>query len=457
MRRLSLLSRFFFFVVAAFLALFTLQSRAFDSLFVIVRPRADSRDQRTAHLAKTLYLEVCFGAELVLSVPFVCFEGSSLPLPNLGWWGLRARFQPQEAASAGQTPQPIPGPLGIMDSSAAAENYSAAESVPDWSVDALFEAPANALLALAEGSTQLGPARDGQPPCAPRPVAGPRLKELGTPLTQADVLLAWCFCAAAEQFVHGCTTLPPGRDRNKYCVRPNCGRRLSSLIQKGQPYRFNGGFQCQQCYNRQRTPLKEIQLQQQAQATPQQPQLTPVKRKPTQAQECVFTPEQVAQLHKVVKQEGHGKQGKVRTPGENAQALLVLHYMQSGSAQPAAAAAAASTAAPVQRTLSFNQAASLTSTAVMMSPTKLRQTARNFKEHGQLKEEHAPRIERTNPLHKQFGQSGMPLDVLAEVEAHVQQASANNRYISLQTLRAHLRRTGEGHLEEHAALVVEAE
>ncbi len=58
------------------------------------------------------------------------------------------------------------------------------------------------------------------------------------------------------------------------------------------------------------------------------------------------------------------------------------------------------------RSLSFDQAVKVTAKTQQMSPVTLRAARQQFVHEGTLVPEHAPRIERDNPLHKQFGEFG---------------------------------------------------
>jgi transposase len=143
----------------------------------------------------------------------------------------------------------------------------------------------------------------------------------------------------------------------------------------------------------------------------------------------LLTPEQQIHLRTVIKKHGKGKQGYTRSPSGMATAILHVQSRmeeQEERDEPPAA----------RRRLSYHAVVKSVAQATVMGTATLRNGVKRFREEGELVPPPPKRISRDNPLHMEFGEGGPPIEVQAVICEKVKLAAAENRYISLSTLRA---------------------
>jgi hypothetical protein len=228
------------------------------------------------------------------------------------------------------------------------------------------------------------------------------------PCSPCWVLHALC-CSGGTFIAEGCARATAARKSKDGARCVDCRLRLRLL--KGREYAVNGGMICQVCYNRSRREAESAAAGAPLQTTPRRSVVPAVAR---------LSPEQHSQLRDTVTAAtGLGQQGRSRSAPEVAQTLLVLDAVRQ--------------VAP-----SFDAAVKLTAHAVQASPAKVRADAKRYERDGELAALQSPakRLTRNDPLHALFGVGGPSLQVESVIYQCVEEASSENRYISLRTIRA---------------------
>jgi hypothetical protein len=143
-----------------------------------------------------------------------------------------------------------------------------------------------------------------------------------------------------------------------------------------------------------------------------------------------LTPEQRQNARSIMKAEQLGQQGKSRSEGANARAVLKLDGMMDENS-------------PLY-SLSYDGKVKLVAATEFTSPQFVRQIHSRAAAGESLAPLEVVRTRRSDPQHMQYGVGGPPLDVEVFLYKHIELASKENLYTSLSTLQAEvLAATGE--------------
>lgn len=188
--------------------------------------------------------------------------------------------------------------------------------------------------------------------------------------------------------------------------------------------KFNiDGRVCPKCYD-------TLRGKKAGSSTPSSAPSTPVKqRKPRDAmtpEQLRLTPDQRRKLDEGLKADGFGKQGRSLSATDTRRVLKHVDSM----------AELAELAPP--GSISGNKVVTLTSSAFGISPNTLSRALRRFRETGEVQQEQKERMSIDDPRHSLFGMSGPTLKIWSLVHSMVEEASKNNKYLSLNTMRTKL-------------------